>query len=70
MWSVTASTASPRANYDQSGDLLQWMMASVDKDRTTDVVYLDTCKAFHMVPDHILISKWKDMELKGGMLSG
>ena len=46
------------------------MMASVDKDRTTDVVYLDTCKAFHMVPDHILISKWKDMELKGGMLSG
>jgi len=33
------------------------VMASLDKGKASDVIYVDLCKGFDMVPQHVLISK-------------
>jgi len=42
----------------------------VDRDRATDVAYLDFCKVFEVAPHHILLSKLERCGLKDGLFDG
>ena len=46
------------------------VMGSVGGGRVVDVIYLEFCRAFGMVPHHILLSNWRGVDLKDGLFDG
>ena len=46
------------------------VMALLDRGKVVDVIYLDFCKAFDMVPHHILLSNLERHELEGWTVPG
>jgi len=40
-------------------------MAPVGRERATDVIYMEFCKAFGMIPHHILNSKLEKYKFEG-----
>jgi len=41
------------------------VMTLVHRGKTSDIIYLDFCKAFHMIPHHFLIFKLERYGLDG-----
>lgn len=46
------------------------VMVSIEKAKATDVMYLDLCKAFHMLPHHFLIPELETYEFERWTILG
>ena len=50
--------------------LYDGMIALVNKERATDVIYLELCKAFNMIHTTSLSLNGRDTDLKAGLFGG
>lgn len=44
---------------------MTWVTASVDKERLSDIIFLDLCKVFNTIPQNILVSKLEGHRFAG-----